>query len=138
MKIILCIFILIVCAFSQPQLKELGRFGGSGTAPGLFQNPTALDDSEDGRLFICDRGNQRIQVFDLFGNFRMNMGGFGWQNEKFDGPVDIWARSTINFYVADYNNQRVQRFDKDFNFISSKISNPAWRRMTCPRMSPNR
>ena len=125
MKII-CLFIMctVSLCIGQARLEELGRFGGTGTAPGLFKDPTAIDYSNDGRLFICDRGNQRIQVFDLQGNFRINIGGFGWEKEKFDGPLDVWARSTINIYVADYNNQRVQRFDKDLNFIGSKESNP--------------
>jgi hypothetical protein len=111
-------------ANAQPYLVELGRFGGTGSIPGKFKEPSAIDKSDDGRLFICDRGNQRIQVFDLFGNFRINFGGFGWDEEKFDEPADIWARSTLNIYVADYNNERVQRFDKDLNYISSKFSNP--------------
>ena len=111
-------------SMSQSQLAEVGRFGGTGSVPGKFKFPSAIDRSDDGRLFICDRGNQRIQVFDLFGHFRINFGGFGWDEEKFDGPADIWARSTLNIYVADYNNERVQRFDKDLNYISSKISNP--------------
>jgi hypothetical protein len=111
-------------ANAQPYMVELGRFGGTGSIPGKFKEPSAIDKSDDGRLIICDRGNQRIQVFDLFGNFRINFGGFGWDEEKFDEPADIWARSTLNIYVADYNNERVQRFDKDLNYISSKFSNP--------------
>ena len=124
LKISILIFFLISSLFSQPFLEELGRFGGTGSVPGKFKAPSAIDRSDDGRLFICDQGNQRIQVFDLFGNFRINFGGFGWDEEKFDGPVDIWARSTLNIYVADYNNQRVQRFDKDLNYINSRYSNP--------------
>jgi DNA-binding beta-propeller fold protein YncE len=123
-KVFAFVFILYSLSLAQSHLEELGRFGGSGSVPGKFKAPCAIDRSEDGRIFICDRGNQRIQVFDPFGNFRINFGGFGWDEEKFDGPADIWARSTINIYVADYNNQRVQRFDKDLNYISSKISNP--------------
>jgi DNA-binding beta-propeller fold protein YncE len=124
LKISILIIGLISAVFSQPFLEELGRFGGSGSVPGKFKAPSAIDRSDDGRLFICDQGNQRIQVFDLFGNFRINFGGFGWDEEKFDGPADIWARSTLNIYVADYNNQRVQRFDKDLNYINSRYSNP--------------
>ncbi len=114
----------LICAMSlcwaQPNLVELGRFGGTGNAPGNFSDPSALDISGDGRVFICDTGNQRIQIYDLMGRFRINVGGFGWAVEKFDQPMDIWARSTINIYIADYNNQRVQRFDKDMNFIGEK------------------
>ncbi len=117
-------FILCTALSAQSQLEELGRFGETGAAPGQFKDPVAIDLTANGQLYICDLGNQRIQVFDLNGNFLMNFGGFGWQNETFDNPVDIWARSTINIYVADYNNQRVQRFDKDFHYLSSKYSNP--------------
>ena len=127
LKSVIFIFLLFSVTFSQSVLQELGRFGGTGSVPGKFKAPSAIDESGDGRLFVCDRGNQRIQVFDLFGNFRINIGGFGWDEEKFDGPVDIWARSTINIYIADYNNERVQRFDKDLNYISSKYSNPGER-----------
>jgi DNA-binding beta-propeller fold protein YncE len=124
-KMILFICCLGSAGLTQPVLVELGRFGGTGAAPGKFTHPCAIDISADGRLFICDQGNQRIQIFDLFGKFLINIGGFGWSPEKFDQPLDIWARSTINIYVADYNNQRVQRFDKDLNFIGEKRSNPA-------------
>lgn len=123
-KIIFFVLIVGSISFAQSHLEELGRFGGTGSIPGKFKEPSAIDRSDDGRIFICDRGNQRIQVFDMFGNFRINFGGFGWDEEKFDGPADIWARSTLNIYVADYNNQRVQRFDKDLNYIGLKVSNP--------------
>ncbi len=115
--------LLLVAAFAQQGTRELGRFGGTGTAPGMFKNPAAIDITADGKVFVCDRGNNRIQVFDLKGNFLINIGGFGWEAEQFDEPADVWARSTINIWVADYNNQRVQRFDKDLNYIGELRSN---------------
>lgn len=123
-KIIFILLFTFTLCRAQPNLVELGRFGGTGNAPGNFADPSALDISDDGRLFICDVGNQRIQIYDLMGRFRINVGGFGWAVKKFDQPMDIWSRSTINIYIADYNNQRVQRFDKDMNFIGEKKSNP--------------
>jgi len=123
-KRIIFICVLTAVGLTQPVLVELGRFGGTGAGAGYFAYPCAIDISGDGRLFICDRGNQRVQIFDLSGRFLINIGGFGWSPEKFDQPLDVWARSTINIYVADYNNQRVQRFDKDLNFIGEKTSNP--------------
>jgi hypothetical protein len=124
-KWIILIGALTTAGLAQPALVELGRFGGTGAGAGYFANPCAIDISADGRLFICDRGNQRVQIFDLSGRFLINIGGFGWSPEKFDQPLDVWARSTINIYVADYNNQRIQRFDKDLNYIGEKTSNPA-------------
>lgn len=47
-------------------LKEWGRFG---TAPGEFDGPHGLAFDSQGRLFVADRGNNRIQIFDQEGNF---------------------------------------------------------------------
>ena len=105
-------------------LEELGSFGGTGSAAGLFNGPSGIDFSEDGRLFIADRRNHRIQVFDQFGNFLTNFGGYGTGDENFDEPCDVWARSTINIFIADYNNQRVQRYNKNLTYLSSLYSNP--------------
>ncbi len=105
-------------------IEEIGKFGGTGTRPGLFNAPSGLDFSEDGRLFIADRRNHRIQVFDPYGRFLANFGGYGMGDEKFDEPCDVWARSTLNIFIADYNNQRVQRYNKNLTYLNSKYSNP--------------
>lgn len=122
-NIFVLFFTFSFCLFGQVKIEELGRFGGTGTDPGLFKNPTALDITSDGKVIVCDKGNNRLQVFDLNGEFIKDIGGYGSLNEQFDEPVDVWARSTLNTFVADYNNQRVQRFDMDLNFISALYSN---------------
>jgi len=47
----------------------LTSFGRFGTAPGEFRTPHALAFDSQGRLFVADRGNNRIQVFDQDGTF---------------------------------------------------------------------
>jgi DNA-binding beta-propeller fold protein YncE len=74
-------------------------------------------------VYVVDTGNHRIQLFDLKGNFIKSIGGFGFEVDQFDRPLDIWVRSLINIYVSDYNNQRLQRFDGNMNFLSSLLSN---------------
>ena len=46
----------------------LGSFGRFGGAPGEFRTPHALAFDSQGRLFVADRGNNRIQIFDQQGN----------------------------------------------------------------------
>lgn len=123
-KILLLLLLTGGFAYAGVVVEELGRFGGTGTAPGRLKNPSAIDVTGDGKVYICDSGNHRIQVFDLRGRFLANFGGFGSGEEMFDQPVDIWARSTINIFVADMNNQRVKRYNKDMTFLSTKYSNP--------------
>lgn len=44
-------------------------WGGKGTGPGQFDQPHSVVTTESGLLFVADRSNQRIQVFDLDGNY---------------------------------------------------------------------
>ena len=45
------------------------EWGGIGSAPGEFRTPHALAFDSRGRLFVADRGNNRLQIFDQDGNF---------------------------------------------------------------------
>ncbi|HET9949637.1 MAG TPA: 6-bladed beta-propeller, partial [Longimicrobiales bacterium] len=45
------------------------EWGGRGTGPGQFNQPHSLAMDSQGRLFVADRGNNRIQIFDQNGNF---------------------------------------------------------------------
>jgi DNA-binding beta-propeller fold protein YncE len=47
-------------------IKSWGRYGSQ---PGEFRAPHRLAMDSRGRLFVADRGNQRIQIFDQEGNF---------------------------------------------------------------------
>ena len=47
-------------------IKEWGEIG---SAPGQFRTPHAMEFDSQGRLFVADRGNHRIQIFDQDGNF---------------------------------------------------------------------
>ena len=119
MKYTFIAILVFVCnAFAQT-IIENARFGEQGQQPGQFSNPNALSISPDGTLYIVDTGNSRIQLFTLKGKFIRSVGGFGFKNDQFDKPFDIWTRSVLNFYIADYENQRVVRYDKNMNFISA-------------------
>ena len=55
-------------------VKEWGRIG---SAPGEFRTPHALEFDSQGRLFVADRGNHRIQIFDQDGNYLDSYYQFG-------------------------------------------------------------
>ena len=49
--------------------KYLGQFGKRGTGPGEFIQPHALAFDSEGRLFVGDRGNNRVQIMTTDGKF---------------------------------------------------------------------
>jgi hypothetical protein len=49
--------------------KFIKTWGKLGSAPGEFRTPHALAFDSRGRLFVADRGNHRIQIFDQDGKY---------------------------------------------------------------------
>jgi len=96
---------------------ELGI--GAGQEAGSLLFPLSVDRGKDGRFFVLDAGNARVQVFDAEGNYLTEWGGkgsedgmfdfgSGWVTEDFAGNLCVDDDGYI--YVADVRNQRIQKF----------------------------
>lgn len=84
-----------------------------------LENPQSISVSILGDIYVADTGHNRIVKLDTKGNHVNHVGGFGWKNNQFDSPVDIFASDGLNIYVADLNNQRIQRYSKKLEYVSS-------------------
>ena len=69
----------------------------------------------DNQVYVCDRYNHRIQVFDLDLNFIQSIGSYG--KGEFSDPFDVKFDSAGNMYVTEYINKRVQVMDINGCFI---------------------
>ena len=80
------------------KLKSDGEYvlewGGEGKEDGEFRDPHALAMDSQGRLFVGDRGNSRIQVFDQQGNHLHTWTQFGRPSGLFIDKDDM-------LYVTD-------------------------------------
>jgi streptogramin lyase len=75
--------------------KFIRSFGKKGTGQGEFDQPHALAFDSQGRLFVGDRSNNRIQIFDQ--NFK-----FIAEWKQFSRPSGVWIdKKTDTIYVAD-------------------------------------
>jgi tripartite motif-containing protein 71 len=127
-RLVLGFLVLCLCGLPQQSwgqpvtplpVKYIGSFAGSGEGQGELLHPEAISVDMLGHLYIADTGNNRIQKFDATGQFLIERGGFGWEGEQLDRPVDICARGGLDIYVADEYNHRIVRFDRKLNFISA-------------------
>ncbi len=81
--------------------KFIKAWGKKGIAPGEFDTPHGLAFDSKGRLFVADRNNNRIQIFDQEGNFIE-------QWTQFSRPSGIFIDAKDNIYVADSESNSVR------------------------------
>jgi len=74
--------------------KFIKQWGGHGSGPGQFECPHTLAFDSQGRLFVGDRANNRIQIFN-------QDGGFLAEWKQFSRPSGIYIDKNDVNYVAD-------------------------------------
>ena len=61
----------------SPEGALLMEWGRIGTAHGEFRTPHGMDIDSQGRLWVADRGNHRLEIFDLEGNYLESRYSYG-------------------------------------------------------------
>ena len=87
-----------------------------GSNEGEFNDPRGVT-IHSNQVYLCDRDNHRIQVFDLDLNFIRSIGSCGSGRREFIHPCDIAFDIAGNMYVVEFNNNRVQVMDNSGQFI---------------------
>ncbi len=136
--------ILTLVALAAPAVSSATVIAAPGEGAGQVKEPGGLAvNRETGRLYVADRGNNRIDVFASSGAFEK---AFGWGvrdgapefqfcttacrkgvegagSGEFKLPSEIAVDNTGevghqgDVYVVDYENQRVEKFDENGNFL---------------------
>ncbi len=100
---------------NKPDDTNLGRYNPTAPVAQQFRNPVhCAEPSKDGFVYVCDRVNDRIQVFTKDGKFVKE--AFVEKNTLGDGAVwDIaFSKDAAQkyFYLADGANEKVHVFDR--------------------------
>jgi sugar lactone lactonase YvrE len=69
------------------------------------------------RLYVADKGNNRIEVFGDGGEFISKFGSGGSGDGQLSEPKDVAVDAKGNVWVADGGNSRVEEFDPEGKFI---------------------
>jgi sugar lactone lactonase YvrE len=72
---------------------------------------------DNGNLYVCDVGVNRILKFDSQGQFLLEWGGSGSGPGLFNDPHSIDVNQDGTVFVTDVFNFRVQRFDSSGNYL---------------------
>ncbi|UCC50489.1 MAG: TIGR03663 family protein [Anaerolineaceae bacterium] len=96
----------------------LNESGIAGSSLGELSAPRNMAIAGDGRIYVVDSGNHRVQVFDELGQPQTTWGAFGEDPGLFNEPWGI-AVDDSHVYVADTWNHRIQKFTLDGEYVDS-------------------
>jgi hypothetical protein len=84
--------------------KPLMKWGTRGTGPGQFNTPHGIAvGGSPPRVFVSDRGNRRIQVFDVNGNFLEEWPGIAPHSMMMSADEHVWAVDSISDRIVKFD-----------------------------------
>ncbi|MBN1219786.1 MAG: TIGR03663 family protein [Anaerolineae bacterium] len=94
----------------RAEADALQIWGSNGNGDGQFVTPRNVAVAPDGRIYVADSGNHRIQVFDSNGNFLFKWGSQGNGPGQLNEPWGLAVAADGTVFVADTWNHRIQKF----------------------------
>lgn len=92
-------------------------FAREGQEQGQVSRPWGLCIDKEGNYIVADRRNNRIQIFNRRGDFKLMFGCKGSGPGEFDLPAGITVDIYSRIVVIDKDNHRVQIFTASGNFL---------------------
>lgn len=103
--------------YSTDDGELIGTIGGRGAGPGQFNLPLQATVAPDGRLYVVDGGNFRVEIFSAEGHFLSSFGSIGRMPGQFARPKGIACDAAGRVYVVDTAFGNVQIFDPDGHLL---------------------
>jgi len=112
-----------VVRFTPLGVRET-EWGGQGTAPGKLNEPMGVTVAPDGRVWVCDSGNGRLQAFDADGR---PQGGFavpGWRRGVYSEPQAVVDRQGLVWVTVPLTGE-VRAYSQSGTLLSTVTGDPA-------------
>ena len=94
--------------------QQIHTIRSQGSGPGQFNYPSAVAFSPDRDMYVADKNNHRIQVFDSDGVYQRQFGG-----RQLENPYDILITADGRVLVTDHDNNCVVIFNTAGQVIHS-------------------
>jgi DNA-binding beta-propeller fold protein YncE len=84
--------------------------GSEGEEDGQLIAPHGIAIDSEGDIWVVDTGNNRVQGFDVEGEYQAKFGSLGSGNSQFAEPTGIAVDSEDHAWVVDTANSRFQKW----------------------------
>ncbi|MBI5075457.1 MAG: 6-bladed beta-propeller [Nitrospirae bacterium] len=108
-----------VAVYSLKDSNLIRTIGSRGTAEGQFNYPSNITIDAEGKLYVVDTGNFRVQVFDAQGKFLRKIGQLGDLPGTLARPKGVAVDSEGHIYVVDTAFSNFQIFDQEGHILLS-------------------
>jgi len=98
--------------------RVLATWGGPGEKPGAFRRPLGVAVGPEGRIFVADYLNDRLQVLDRKGRPIEQWSTFG-DDERFNGPADVATDAEGHVYIVEFNGSRIIKLNAQGDLIKT-------------------
>ena len=96
----------------------VNMWGSFGKGNGRFDGQNDVDPF-NGRVYVADYANHRIQVFDTKGNYMTKWGTYGEEDGQIHKASALSVVPSGNIYLSDQFNYRIQVFTSNGTFVTA-------------------
>jgi sugar lactone lactonase YvrE len=112
--------LIVLDASGEPLFDPIGEPGVAGVDNQHFADPKGVAFDNQGRVYVADCGNNRVQIFNSAGIWVALIGtGWGEGDYQFKCPSGVAIDNSGYIYVADADNHRIQIFDNTRAYVDT-------------------
>jgi streptogramin lyase len=104
---------------AETTLVYATKFGEAGTEAGKLKNPSGVAVNAEGKLWVVDSANNRVEQFSSAGAYITKFGETGSGNGQLKEPQGIALDSAGHIWVADTGNNRIEEFSAAGAFMAT-------------------
>ncbi len=106
-------------AGAESTLSYATKFGEVGSEAGKLKSPWGVAVNSEGKLWVVDRANNRVEEFSSAGSYIAKFGEAGSGNGQLKEPEGIALDSSGHVWVADTGNNRLEEFSSSGAYMTT-------------------
>ncbi len=106
-------------AGAETTLSYATKFGEAGTEAGKLKNPWGVAVNSEGKLWVVDSANNRVEQFSSAGSYLTKFGETGSGPGQLKEPQGIALDAAGHIWVADTGNNRIEEFSSTGTYMAT-------------------